>query len=81
MADVSLTWRDPNSNNDGHRIYRDTTPLGAGDPQQLVADLGPDVTSYIDTGLAAGSTYYYVVTAYTNDGLEEEALYIRADTI
>ena len=65
-AMVHLTWiaaSDGGSPITNYNIYRDTTSGGA----TLVAMVG-NVTSYDDTGLTNGSTYYYQVSAITAVG-------------
>ena len=61
-ARVTLTWSAPSSNGGssitGFKVYRGTT---SGTEFQLVV-LG-NVLTYVDTGLANGQTYYYVITA------------------
>ena len=59
---VSLSWSAPGSNGGsaitGYKVYRGTTSGG----ETLLATLG-NVTSFGDSGLANGTTYYYKVTA------------------
>ena len=61
-AGVSLAWTAPGSNGGspvtGYKIYRGTTSGG----EALVATVA-NVTSWIDTNVANGSTYYYKVSA------------------
>ena len=59
-----ITWEEENLAEDGHRVYRDTSPM---DPESLpspLATVGPDVTSYDDGTAVTGTTYYYRVSAY-----------------
>lgn len=61
---VRLYWTDKNLAEDGHRVYRSTSPM---DPQALPAplvSLGADVESYDDATAVNGTTYYYRVSAY-----------------
>lgn len=61
---VRLTWEETNLNEDGHRIYRSTSPM---DPESLpaaLATVGANVTQYDDVTAADSTTYYYRVSAY-----------------
>jgi predicted phage tail protein len=64
---VTLAWSAPGSNGGaaitGYKVYRGTTSGG----ETLVATLG-NVTSYTDSGLSNGGTYYYQVTAVNSVG-------------
>ncbi|MEJ2147461.1 MAG: Ig-like domain-containing protein, partial [Acidobacteriota bacterium] len=65
---VTLHW-DPNSESDlaGYNVYRSNTP-GSG-YSKLNSNLLSS-TSYTDSSLTPGSTYYYVCTAVNSSGLE-----------
>lgn len=62
-SEIYLTWSDNSSDETGFIVARATVNGG---PYTDIATLGAGVTSYSNTGLAAGTTYYYVVRA-TND--------------
>ena len=67
---IQLTWVQSNSPNvTQNRIYRSTT---SGGPYSAVATI-PAATSYNNSGLTSGTTYYYVVTAINSGGLESAA--------
>jgi subtilisin family serine protease len=65
-AQVNLAWVDGSTNESGFKIERcQGTNCGNFAP---VATVAANVTSYQNTGLAAGTTYTYRVRAYNNDG-------------
>ncbi len=62
---MDLTWRQSTSPGvNRNRIYRSTT---SGSGYQLRATISA-TTSYADTTVRSGVTYYYVVTAVTSAG-------------
>jgi hypothetical protein len=65
---ASLSWSAPSfdggSQITGYRVYRGTSPNPT---TALTPDLGV-VTSYVDTGLVNGTTYYYKVSALNANG-------------
>jgi subtilisin family serine protease len=63
-SEVSLSWTDNATGEDGYTIERKT---GDGDYGQLKT-LGPDATSFTDTGLSPSTTYTYRVRAFNNIG-------------
>ena len=63
---IDLAWTDAASNETGFRIERCT---GAGCTSFVeIATVGADVTTYPNTGLAAGTSYSYRVRAYNAGG-------------
>lgn len=62
--EVSLTWTDVCTFEQGFRIYRSTTPMDAGALPAPLATLAANATSYIDSGLTPGQTYYYRVGCF-----------------
>ncbi|MDC8804204.1 hypothetical protein PRZ61_12205 [Halomonas pacifica] len=64
MPTVRIAWTDPNADEEGHYVYRDTAPLDLEALPAPLASLGPDVTTYDDTTAASATTYYYAVAAY-----------------
>jgi fibronectin type 3 domain-containing protein len=64
---VALAWTAPSSNGGsavtGYNVYRSTTS----GTETLLTTLG-NVTNWTDTGLTAGVTYYYQLTAVNNVG-------------
>ena len=62
---IGLTWVDNSANENGFRVERAASPLGS---WVLTATAGPNVTSWTDTGLAPGATWYYRVKAFNLNG-------------
>jgi|GEM_PF-1832604 len=58
-TEIKLTWQDNSENEDGFRIYRNGNQI---------AELGPNTTSYVDTGLTGGTAYNYKVSSFNNAG-------------
>ncbi len=56
---IKLTWSDNSNNETGFKIYRDN---------ELVATVPANTTTYTDTGLIKGKTYYYEVRATNSKG-------------
>ncbi|MEW6213640.1 MAG: S8 family serine peptidase [Nitrospirota bacterium] len=57
---IDLSWVDNSASEEGFRIERKT---GAGGTYTEIAFIGPDTTSYTDTGLSSSTTYYYRLRA------------------
>jgi uncharacterized repeat protein (TIGR02543 family) len=64
-AQLSLTWADASTNEDGFKVERKAGSTGA--YGQLVA-LAAGTTGYVDGTVAAGTTYCYRVRAYNSAG-------------
>lgn len=63
---VTLNWAASTSSGvTGYKVYRGTT---SGGPYTLVKSSAVAGTSYVDSGVVSGQTYYYVVTAVSNTG-------------
>ncbi len=62
---ITLTWTDNSDNEDGFKIERS---LDGSSGWVLVGTVMTDVTTYVDTGLTPGTSYYYRVFAYNADG-------------
>ena len=60
-SSVQLKWADNSSTETGFQVRRSTTADFAA--STLLATLGADETFHLDTGLTAGTTYYYRVRA------------------
>jgi fibronectin type 3 domain-containing protein len=64
---VSLSWTPSSSTYSGFNIYRGTT---SGGPYTRVDTSVVSATSYVDSGVSSGSTYYYVATEVDSSGTE-----------
>src|SRR6266496_5244158 len=64
-SQINLTWLDNSAIEAGYGIERAPTSSG---PWAQIAATGANVTSYSSTGLAAATTYYYRVRAYSVQG-------------
>ena len=62
---IGLTWTDASTNETGFVIERSTT---SGSGFTSIATLAADATSYTDTGLSPGTTYYYRVSSANTSG-------------
>lgn len=63
VSELGLSWSDVTGET-GYRIERSTD----GTSWTQIADLGADVVSYSDTGLAEASAYSYRISAYNGTG-------------
>ena len=62
---INLSWVDNATNESGYKIERKT---GAGGTYAQIATVGANATSYNDTGLTTGTTYFYRVRATSSSG-------------
>ncbi len=63
---ADLRWMDNSTNEDGFKVYRNTTLSTQG--AVLVRTLPANTTSYTDTPLTPSTTYYYAVRAFSTAG-------------
>jgi hypothetical protein len=63
---INLSWTDNSNNETGFRIERCTN--SGCTSSSLIATLEANVQTYSNTGLTAGTTYYYRVRAYNTSG-------------
>lgn len=59
---INLAWTDRSTNETGFKIERATSLTGT---WTQIATVGANVTSYSNTGLTGGTTYYYRVRSHT----------------
>ncbi len=64
-AQLTLTWADNSTNEDGFKVERAT---GSSGTFAQVITVGPNITSYTDTTVVAGTQYCYRVRAYNVAG-------------
>src|SRR3989442_7276416 len=80
IGNVTLSWQVPSSNGGspitGYKIYRSSSSGTEG----YLTTLG-SVTSYTDTGLARGHTYFYKVSAVNSVGTSHVSNEISATTL
>ncbi len=62
---IDLSWQDNASNETGFRIERKKASDAS---YTVITEAGPNVTSYSDTGLSAGTKYSYRIKAYNSSG-------------
>jgi hypothetical protein len=67
---VTLSWVGSSSPNiAGYNVYRGTTALGGPYPTKVNLVLVP-TTTFVDSSVVAGTTYYYAATAVNTGGVE-----------
>jgi hypothetical protein len=64
---VTLTWTASTSTVSGYDVYRSTV---SGGPYTLQNSTPVATTTYVDTAVTAGTTYYYVVTSVDSSGVQ-----------
>lgn len=64
-SQINLSWTDNSNNEDGFRIERST---GSSTTYTEIATVGPNATSYSNTGLNASTQYNYRVRSYNTAG-------------
>ncbi len=88
---VELTWSEPTTNTDGTsltdldhyevwRTFANSTP-SVPSSWSLLASLPPGTTSYNDSSVANGNSYYYKIRAVDDSGNYSETIYTTAPVI
>jgi hypothetical protein len=75
-SQIDLTWVDNSNDETNFRIYRSTNGVNF----VFTYNLGPNVTSFSDTGRTAGTTYYYQVAASNSNGISAFSNTVSATT-
>ena len=69
---AKLWIQDRNLTEEGHNVYRSTSPMDPNNmPAPYAANLPADLTKWEDGAMVAGQTYYYRVGAFTAGGTVE----------
>ena len=76
-SQINLAWTDNSTNEDNFIVARSTV---SGGPYSDIATLAANTTSYNNTGLASGTTYYYVVRAVNTGGSSANSAQASATT-
>jgi len=66
---VSLSWSPSTSSIAGYNVYRGTT---SGGPYARISPSVDTVTTYADSTVQSGQTYYYVTTSVASSGMESK---------
>ena len=77
-SQINLSWTDNSSNEDSFIIARSTV---SGGPYTDIATLPANAVAFSDTGLAANTTYYYVVRAVNAGGASPNSNQFGATTL
>ncbi len=75
---INLSWTDLSNNETGFQVERSTT---SGSGFVLVTTTAANSTSYSNTGLAAGTTYYFRIRSANVEGSSTYTLEVSATTV
>jgi Alginate lyase/Fibronectin type III domain len=73
---VNISWQDNSNNETGFKLERKKT--WAGTYSQITGTIPANSTSFTDTGLIAGATYYYRILSYNPAG---NSIYSNEDSV
>jgi fibronectin type 3 domain-containing protein len=65
LQELTLSWIDTSSNETGFRVERKTEATGT---YARIADVTANTTSFKDSGLFSGTTYFYRIAAFNSAG-------------
>jgi len=74
---ITLSWTDAATNEDAYQIYHGLSSTGL----FLAATISAGSTTFVDAGLAPGSTYYYAVRAVNEGGQSPYSNIANATTL
>jgi hypothetical protein len=77
LLEIDLTWTDNSDNEDGFKLER---KKGSAGTYAVIRTASPGETTFADTGLWAGATYYYRVYAYNSIGNSSYSNEVSATT-
>lgn len=77
-SSVSLSWEDNAANETGFRIERSLSGISG---FQVIAEVGVDATSYVDSDLTPETPYYYKVSAFNDGGVLAYSNLLRVTTL
>jgi hypothetical protein len=72
---ITLSWQDNSNNETGFNIYD-----WNGEAFVYLASVGANVTTFTDTNLNCGATYFYEVSAYNNSGESPNTSWVSGTT-
>jgi len=75
--EIRLNWIDNSNNESGFSIERSNDPSG---PWTEIDMVGPNVTTYADTGVSPGQTFFYRVLAFNEVGSSDPSNVAGATT-
>lgn len=78
-SQINLAWTDNAINEDGFRVERCRGATCTG--FAVIATLGPDLTTFANTGLASNTTYRYRVVAFNASGPSAYSNIVTAKTL
>jgi hypothetical protein len=66
---IKLTWTNNSLNETGYEIYRAVSASGPWPVSPTATVVGVSATTYTNSGLVVGTTYYYRIRAYKTEGI------------